>query len=329
MEEVQMKTSAYIVHTALLSFTFSGLGWAQAVSTSQISGTVQDSSGLAVPGAEVKVTQTDTGAIRAVVSGPDGAYVIPSLPVGPYSLEVTKEGFTRYVQTGIWLQVATNPAIPVTLKVGAVSERIQVEANAAMVETQSTGVGQVIDSQRVLDLPLVGRQVTDLVVLSGAAFNAGTAPAGNRGVYPNVSSFSVAGGLAAGNIYTLDGGFYSDVTAGASLPLPYPDALQEFKVETSSLPAQYGYHSGGAITAVTKSGTNQWHGSLFEFLRNYDLNARSFFSTTPDGLKRNQWGGTVGGAIKKNKMFFFAGFQETNTRQTPSDTIAFVPTPAM
>ena len=160
-----MKTSGYIVHIALLSFTFSGLGWAQAVSTSQISGTIQDSSGLAVPGAEVKVTQTDTGAIRAVVSGPDGAYVIPSLPVGPYSLEVTKEGFTRYVQTGIVLQVATNPAIPVTLKVGAVSERIQVEANAAMVETQSTGVGQVIDSQRVLDLPLVGRQVTDLVVL--------------------------------------------------------------------------------------------------------------------------------------------------------------------
>jgi len=324
-----MKISGYVAEIALLSFTFSGLARAQTISTAQISGTIQDSSGLAVPGAEVRVTRTDTGAIRSVLSGTDGSYVIPSLPVGPYSLEVTKEGFTTYVQTGIVLQIATNPAIPVTLKVGAVNEHVQVEANAAMVETQSTGVGQVIDSQRVVDLPLVGRQVTDLIVLSGAAFNAGTAPPGNRGVYPNVSSFSVAGGLAAGNIYTLDGGFYSDVTAGASLPLPYPDALQEFKVETSSLPAQYGYHSGGAITAVTKSGTNEWHGSLFEFLRNYDLNARMFFATSPDGLKRNQWGGTVGAPIKKNRLFFFVAFQETNTRQTPSSSIAFVPTPAM
>ena len=162
---------------------FSAVSWAQAVSTAQINGTVQDASGSAVPGAEVRVTQTDTGAIRTVSSGPDGSYTLPSLPVGPYALQVTKPGFATYVQKGIVLQVASNPSIPVTLKVGTVTEQVQVEANAAMVETQSTGVGQVIDSQRVVDLPLVGRQATDLVVLSGAAVQNGITNSNNRGVY--------------------------------------------------------------------------------------------------------------------------------------------------
>ena len=122
-----------------------------------------------MPAAQIKVTQTDTGAIRTVVSGPDGAYVIPTLPVGRYSLEVTKEGFTTYVQTGIVLQVNSNPTIPIVLAVGAVTETIQVEANAAQVETHSTGIGQVIDQNRVLELPLNGRQVSQLITLSGAA----------------------------------------------------------------------------------------------------------------------------------------------------------------
>ena len=305
------------------------LGWAQAVSTAQINGTVQDASGSAVPGAEIKATQVDTGAIRTVTSGADGSYTLPSLPVGAYSLQVTKPGFATYSQTGIVLQVASNPTVPITLKVGALTEQVQVEANASMVETQSTGVGQVIDSQRVVDLPLVGRQATDLVVLSGAAVQNGITNSNNRGVYPNVSTFSVAGGLGGGNIFALDGAFHNDLYALSALPIPFPDALQEFKVETSSLPAQYGYHSGGAINAVTKSGTNQYHGAAFEFLRNYDLNARNFFATTPDGLKRNQFGGTFGGPIKKDKLFFFGGYQETDTRQTPSDMITFVPTTQM
>jgi hypothetical protein len=324
-----LKTSLFLVRVAFLAYVCASPIWGQAVSTARINGTVQDASGSAVPGAVVRATQTGTGAIRTATSGTDGSFTLPSLPVGPYSLEVTKEGFATYQRTGIVLEVATNPAIPVTLTVGALSEHIQVEANAAMVETQSTGVGQVIDSRRVVDLPLVGRQVTDLVVLSGGAVNLGTTTTNNRGVYPNVSSFSVAGGLGGGNIFALDGAFHNDVYALSALPLPFPDALLEFKVETSSLPAQYGYHSGGAINAVTKSGTNEWHGGAFEFLRNYDLNARNFFATSRDGLKRNQFGGTLGGPIKRNKLFFFAAYQETDTRQTPSDTIAFVPTAQM
>lgn len=303
--------------------------WAQAVSTSQIAGTVADSTGLPIAAAQVKATHTDTGAARVTISGTDGAYLLPSLPVGAYSLEVTKEGFSKYVQTGIVLQVATNPTIDVTLKVGSVSEQIQVEANATMVETQSTGVGQVIDSQRVVDLPLVGRQVQDLVVISGAAVLTSTTNTNNRGTYPNIAYFSIAGGTAQGNSYTLDGAFHNDVYSNASLPLPFPDAVQEFKVETSSLPAQYGYHSGGAINAVTKSGTNEWHGTLFEFVRNYKFNGRNFFAPTQDGLKRNQYGGTIGLPIKKNKLFAFAGLQKTATRQTPSSLRTFMPTADM
>lgn len=221
------------------------LCWAQTASTSQINGTVQDASGSAVPGAEIKITQIDTGASRTVNSGTDGSYIIPSLPVGPYTLEVTKPGFAKYEQRGIVLQVASNPTIPVTLKVGDISEHVEVEANASLVETQSTGVGSVIDSQRVVDLPLVGRQVSDLILLSGGAVNAGTTGTAATGpVYPNTTSYNIAGGLPGGNTYTLDGSFHNDVYANASFPLPFPDALQEFKVETSSVPAQYGYHSG-------------------------------------------------------------------------------------
>src|SRR6266481_6430167 len=329
MEEMDMKDVVKSLVLVLVTCALvASAAWGQGA-TAQISGTVKDASGAVLPGAEVTATQTETAIARMTVSNETGTYVLPNLALGPYRLEVSLPGFRTFVQSGIILQVNSSPVVNAVLAVGQVSETVEVQANAAMVETRSAGIGQVIENARILELPLIGRQVTDLVVLSGAAFNAGTAPVGNRQTYPNVSSFTIAGGLSAGNMFTLDGGFHNDVTAGMSLPLPFPDALQEFKVETSSLPAQYGYHSGGAISAVTKSGTNDWHGSLFVFLRNYGANARNFFATRRDGLKRNQWGGTLGGPIKKNRMFFFAGFQGTATRQTPSDTIAFVPTPQM
>ena len=146
-----------------------GLAWGQAISTSQINGTVQDATGLAVPGAEVKATQTATGLVRTIATGGDGSYVLPNLPVGPYQLEVTKSGFSKFVQTGIELQVGSNPTVDIGLKVGSVSEQVQVEANASLVETRSVGVGQVIDNQRVLELPLNGRQATELIYLAGMA----------------------------------------------------------------------------------------------------------------------------------------------------------------
>jgi hypothetical protein len=315
-----------VVLTVLFTCATTG---AQALSTAQITGVVQDSSGGAVPGAEVKATQTATGLVRTVVSGADGSYVLTNLPVGPYQLEVTKEGFSKYVQSGIVLQVGSNPSVEVALKVGAVSEQVQVEANASLVETRNSGVGQVIDNQRVVELPLNGRQATDLIYLTGMATQVNGAGL-NSGVrnYPTVD-ISVAGGLSNGLAYSLDGASHNDPYNNLNLPLPFPDALLEFKVETSALPAQYGHHSSAAVNGVTKSGTNDFHGDLFEFLRNGAVNARNAFATTVDQLKRNQFGGTAGGRIKRDKLFFFVGQQTTMLRTAPTLNISFVPTAQM
>ena len=302
---------------------------AQSVSTAQINGTITDSSGLAVPGAEVKATQTATGLSRAATSAADGAFVLPNLPIGPWQLEITKEGFSKYIQSGIVLQVASNPTIEAALKVGSVAEQVLVQADAAMVETHSTGVGTVIDQQRVVDLPLNGRNPAELIILSGAA-----TPGDGAGYLNTIRNYptlliSVAGGQGNGITYLLDGGNHNDAFNNLNLPLPFPDALQEFKVETSALPAQYGYHSSAAVNAVTKSGTNEFHGDMFDFLRNGDLNARNFFATSRDTLKRNQFGGVIGGPVKKDKLFFFLGYQGTVQKSSPPQTIAFVPTAAM
>jgi hypothetical protein len=295
-------------------------------STSQIQGIVQDASGLAVPAAEVKATQTETGAVRTVTTAADGVYVLSNLPIGPYQLEVSKPGFATYVQTGIILQVASNPTVGVQLKIGAVSEQVQVEANAAQVETQNTSLGTVIENRRILDLPLNGRQATDLIQLAGAAI-----PAGKNGTagMPGGINIAIAGGQLSGIAYFLDGIPYANPFDSTNLPFPFPDALQEFKVETSTLTAQNGLHSAAAINAVVKSGTNNWHGDAFEFLRNGDMNARNFFAASRDTLKRNQYGGVAGAPIRKDRLFIFGGYQGTRTRQDPADSTTFVPTAAM
>ncbi len=313
----------------LLRLLLCASAWAQAVSTAQISGTVKDESGAVLPGAEVKVTQTDTGTTRTALSDEMGAYVLPNLPIGPYRLETSLSGFRTYVQTGIVLQVNVNPTIPIVLAVGQVSETVEVQASAALVETTSTGVGQVVDSQQVVDLPLNGRRPTELIFLTGAAVSTPAADLSSQKNYPNPALVSVAGGLANGMTYLLDGGTHNDPFNNLNLPLPFPDALQEFKVETSSLPAQYGHHSAAAVNAVTKSGTNQFHGDVFEFVRNYLFNSKNAYTGVRDSLKRNQFGGTLGGPIVQNKLFFFAGYQGTIQRSNPSKNVANIPTPAM
>ena len=303
--------------------------YAQSVATSQIAGTIEDSTGLAIQGAQVRATQTNTGQVRTAQTGSDGGYVLPSLPIGPYRLEVSKQGFTTYVQSGIVLQVASNPTIDAKLQVGNVTQQVVVEASATMVETHSSGVGQVVDQQRVVDLPLNGRYATDLIFLAGAAAAAPNADLVSTKNYPNEAPLSIAGGLATGTTYLLDGGTYNDPFNSLNLPLPFPDALQEFKVETSALPAQYGQHSGGAVNAVTKSGGNAFHGDAFEFVRNYDFNARNPAATVRDSLKRNQFGGTIGGPIKKDKLFFFLGYQGNIIKSNPNQAFSFIPTPDM
>ena len=245
--------------------------WSQ--STAQISGSVKDQTGAVLPGVEVTATQTATGLVRTALTDESGSYTITNLPIGPYRLEAALPGFKTYSQSGIVLQVNASPVINPVLEVGAVTDQIEVQADAALVETRRTGISQLMDNQRVLELPLNGRQVTELILLSGVAnisTNGGLNP-GTRN-YPTVV-ISIAGGLENSVSYILDGGMHNDSYNNLNLPMPFPDALQEFKVETSGLPAQYGFHSSGAVNAVTKSGTNELHGSAFEFLRNGSMNA--------------------------------------------------------
>jgi Carboxypeptidase regulatory-like domain len=333
--------AAIIKLLVLTVFVCFPLLFVKAQTTAQVAGTVSDASGAAVPDAQVQITDTDTNAVRTVETAGDGTYDFPNLPIGPYRLEVSKQGFTKYVQAGIVLQVNTNPTVNITLQVGAVTQTVEVQANAAMVETQSTGVGQVIQPEQVVDLPLNGRQVTQLIALSGAAVNT-TLPPSNGGSldstldYPGSVSISIAGNEPNATNYTLDGSVNVDYRTNTGAPLPFPDALEEFRVNTSTVPANEGTRPGGTVTAITKPGTNTLHGDLFEFLRNGHVNAdtRTFPTVSgipvagiPDNLKRNQYGGTIGGPIKRDKLFFFYGIQQTAVRQNLAPTVTTLPTP--
>ena len=242
------------------------------------------------------------------------------------------------MQTGIVLQIDTNPTINVPLQLGNVSQSVEVQADAAMVETQSTGVGQVIEPEQIVDLPLNGRQATQLITLSGASISSGAGGIVNNLEYPNAPSYSIAGSSGNDTNYQLDGVPNMDYRTNVGEIMPFPDALQEFKVESSSLPASAGSRPGGSVGAITKGGTNAIHGNLFEFLRNGIMNADSFQFGNQTGvvnkgiqdtLKRNQFGGTFGGPIKKNKIFFFIGNQNTEERSTTNGSKSGIPTPAM
>jgi Carboxypeptidase regulatory-like domain len=297
--------------------------WAQ--STAQIHGTIRDASGAGIPGAEVKATQSDTGVVRTVTSDAEGGYVLPALATGPYKIEVSKDGFSRAVESGIVLQVSSDPLVDIALKVGAVSEQVSVEANATQVETRSSGIGEVVQTQRIVDLPLNGRNVTDLVTLAGASVNNGNI---RNSFFQNLPMINIAGAPMGaqpfGIEFSLDGANHKNFLTATTMPVAFPDAVQEFKVESSGQSASKG--SMAAVSMVTRSGTNDLHGNLFEFIRNDGFgSAREYFSKTSSVLKRNQFGGVVGGPIKKNKLFYFAGYQATILRADPGNTIGAVP----
>lgn len=328
-----MASSAPVVRVSCVALWWlvaCGTSWGQAVSGSQISGVVRDASGGVLPGAAVTATNTATGLAQTVFANEQGAYVIPNLPVGPYRLTVSLDGFSTYVQEGIVLQVNSNPTIDVALSVGAIGEEVNVVAAAAMVDTRSTGVGQLIEEKQIVNLPLNGRQPTQLILLSGAAVVTTSGNlVGDRRQYPSSVSISVAGGAGNATSYLVDGGYNNDPLANISQPFPFPDALQEFKVENGVRPARYGILPGATVNAVTKSGTNVVHGALFEFLRDSRFNAIRPFTNADDGLNRNQWGGTLGGPIVPNRAFFFGGVQMTRLRVQPTETTSFVPSAKM
>ena len=331
------KKVAALLAAAFVLFAFAPQAQAQSVAVAEVDGHVQDPSGQFIVGATVRMTETDKNQVRTTTTDATGRYAMPNLPIGAYRLEVTSAGFKAYIQSGIVLQVASNIEIPVTLQIGAVTESVQVTANGAMVETKENSISQVIDQRRIEDLPLNGRNPTQLLTLSGGTstmtLNGGDLTGSKNMQGSNGSGqFSVAGAQANGINFLLDGGDNNDAFSNVNMPIPFPDAIQEFNVQTNGLPAQYGLHPGGVVNIVTKSGGNAFHGDLFEYFRNGDLNARpdgvAGLQPVRDSLKRSQYGGTAGGRIIKDKLFFFAGYQGTRQRSDPAANTAYVPTAA-
>ena len=312
-----------------LSLTILFLLWpstagAQTVAVAGVSGTVTDPSGSAIPGATVSMTETDKQMVRTVHTDATGHYALLELPVGPYRLEVQVSGFKDYVESGLELQVNNNIQINVSMQVGSVSERVEVQANASLVETRENSVSAMVDQQRINDLPLNGRQATQLILTLGAASYGDSGDTGSK-TFWSATRISVAGGQGNGTAYLLDGGDNTDAMSNVNMPFPFPDALEEFSVETSAVSSRFGTHPGATVNVVTKSGSNQFHGDAFEYIRNGDMDARNFFAPEHDTLKRNQFGGTAGGKIITDKLFFFGGYQGTRNRSNPPQSTPTFP----
>ena len=294
--------------------------WGQGSVT--IFGAVTDSSEAVIPGASVTVTNQETGLTRTVETDASGDYLVGQLPIGVYTVRVESAGFKTFSQTDIQVQVDDNRRVDVTLEVGEVTETVTVAAEATQVDTRSGTLREVVDSERIVELPLNGRNPVELQYLvAGVGRRAGQGQAQNESV-------SVNGSRTNSNNYILDGGDNHDPYFNTPSVYPSPDALEEFSIQTSSYSAELGRNAGAVMNAVTKSGTNELHGTLFEFLRNEKLNARNFFANDVPPFKRNQFGGTLGGPIIKNRTFFFGSYQHTAQRSAPGAVTATVPTAA-
>jgi hypothetical protein len=308
---------------AFAAFFAAQLTWAQ--NDAAISGTVQDSSGASIPRAAVKLQSHEQGTIRNAESNQAGVYQFSFLPSGTYDLEVSGPGFKTLTRTNIVLAVAQNLRLDVTLEVGAVSENVTVEANAAAVNTASGDLGAVIDNTRVIEMPLNGRLFWSLAELTpGVAPPAQGSSLGYRG------GLNVLGSCEGCNNFMVNGFDNNNSTTSVPNFRPTIDAIEEFNILTGIFPAQYGYGSGGQIIVTTKSGTNQFHGVAYDFLRNQVMDTRNFFSAPGaiPSFKRNQFGGTVGGPIKKDRTFFFYSYEGLRLGQQEI-SLTTVPTLAM
>lgn len=302
--------------------------------TGTIAGNVSDPSGAAVAGAKVTATNLNTGLTRDTTTGANGAYIFPLLPVGFYSIAVEAAGFRHFEQRGIEVKTDQSASVPVALALGSASQSITVEANAEMVQTQSGALSQVVGQQKIVELPLNGRNAATLVLLTpGTADTTAGNFSGCQDTiqstsYPGAQAVSANGARTDMVNYNLDGASNQDPYTNVNNPFPNPDALEEFSVQTNSFSAEYGRGSGAIVNVVTKSGTNNFHGSAFDFIRNGDVNARNFFAAQPDQLKRNQFGGSLGGPIVRNKLFFFGSYQGTQSRNVTEGNSATVPSAA-
>jgi outer membrane receptor protein involved in Fe transport len=309
-----MKKNLFLAFLALLVAPL----FAQAQGLGSIVGRITDPAGAAIAGAQVTVTQEGTGFARSADTDTDGLYVIPSLQPASYRLTVEAKGFSTSRQTGITLLADQTLTLNIAVSLGATTEVVTVVSNALQVDTSTSVLKQVIEQQRISELPLNGRNAATLTLLVAGAVNSpnGGADQGATKTFPGAVTFSANGARQNSISYQLDGGNYVDEYTNVNQPFPFPDALQEFSVQTSNYSAEYGSNAGGVVNVITKSGTNNFHGDAFEFNRNPAFNAQNFFATptTPDSVKRNQLGGTIGGPIIKDKTFFFGGYQRTEFR---------------
>lgn len=305
------------------------------VSTASIVGSVVDQTGAAVGGAVVRATQEETSISRTVTSGKDGLYRIPFLPLGAYTVKVSAPGFADFLQNGIILTVGQVANIPITLRPGNVSQTVTVSANATMLNTTGSDTSQLIGQTSVEALPLNGRNPASLLYLIGGVSNPiQNIPSSNTGspilqnalVYPTESAATIHGVRGGGVYYSLDGANNMDPYQFTGGPFPNPDMAEEFSVVSGNYGARYVSAPGGAVNIVTKAGTNEIHGNVFEFIRNGAVNARNFFSGTVDPMRRNQFGGDLGAPILQNRWFVFGGYQRTHLTDSVGGKVAFVPT---
>ncbi len=303
------------------------IGFAQTRDTASVFGTLTDAQAALIPGASITLTNASTGLARQAATNESGGYVFAQVPVGSYRISIEKEGFRSYQRTGIVVRANENVRIDVTLELGEIKEVITVDAAAAQVDTRSETLQQVVDSKRVVELPLNGRNPVDLALLAPGVVPGSGTNTGDTGfvdfIRPRGQKILTVNGSRNNNLrFTLDGGEHIDTLTNFNLPFPFPEAVQEFSVQTSNMATDVGSSSAGSVNIVTKSGTNEIHGNAFWFLRNTALNATNFFSREEDQLKRNQAGFTLGGPIVKNKLFVFGGFQKLTIRQLSGSGVA-------
>jgi len=311
-----------------LFLTLAAGAWSQAA-TGTVAGTVLDQQKAVIPGASIVVTNVANGVTSLGSSDKDGHFEIFNLPIGSYRVTVQHPGFQQTVTQAQTLQINQTLRFNITLPLGAASQSVTVTAEVSAVETENATVGDTVTGDAIHDLPLNGRNVLDL-----AQLQPGVTPANGA-----VGGFSVAGGRPDSITYLLDGGLNNDLLSNGVVYNPNPDTIAEFRLLTSDYTAEYGRSGAGVVSVVTKSGTNQLHGSAFDFLRNNDLNAANFFNNVNglprDVLKRNQFGGTIGGPITipgvvsgHDKLFFFIGYQGQRQSQAQTQNQTAVPTPA-
>jgi Carboxypeptidase regulatory-like domain/TonB-dependent Receptor Plug Domain/TonB dependent receptor len=311
-----------------------GAAVALASTTGSITGIVTDASGAVVPGATITATNIDTGVVATVKTDGAGFYNFPDLLVGNYTLSVEEKGFKSYAKTGIRIDANTVFRVDVKLELGEVSEKVEVQSDAVQVETQSTQGGEVIESHKIEAVPLPTRSFIDLLSLQPGVvpgqYSGQSSEMNDRQVSGNLNpgNQSINGGREASNGFMINGANVNEGKNNGTAAIPNLDSIEEFRIITNNFDAEYGNYSGGQVNVITKSGTNGFHGDLFEFNRNTAFSATNFYAQTPPKYIQNLFGGTFGGPIKKDKLFFFVDYQgsrfiegETQNETLPDGTL--------